>query len=90
MTARYSDCMNGNVPLVLEEIALSVGGLARCEVCNELASTHDPIAERRAYAKATNDWKNGAFGDMKREEVLALMERVVNRGDCSCAARLRD
>lgn len=79
--------MNSETAMQIEECAKEAGALRDCPMCGQLTSAYDPDAEVRAYAIATNAWKDRrrGFRAMQRTEVMDLMKLVLERiGNCAC------
>jgi hypothetical protein len=72
-----------------EDVALAsiliAGAAHRCRFHSDCVITNgDPDADRRAYASATNRWKNGDV-ICDREDVLDAVEGALETTDDECA-----
>jgi len=80
--------MNAHIQETLIEIAKEAGATIPCKVCgNYYLRSHDGAADGKAYAMATNAWKNGERGfnrGVTREEVLAAMKRCIESANEQC------
>ena len=77
--------MNAHVQEALNEIAKESGAVVSCETCgNNYIRAHDGDAESKAYAMATNAWKDGNFRSASREEILAAMKDVIIDANNEC------
>jgi hypothetical protein len=68
-----------------------VGAIAECSGCGEYdVSTGDGEAERKAYARATNEWKNGerGFRGMSRKGVMDVVKTALQDAVNAPDARL--
>lgn len=80
--------MNKHIREDLIEIAKEAGATVPCEICgNYYLRSYDGAADAKAYAMATNAWKNGERGfnrGVTREEVVAEMERCLQSANEKC------
>jgi hypothetical protein len=83
--------VNAHVLIALEEIAKEAGAVLPCEICgNYDIIAYDDDAEAKAYATATNDWKQGAYRTTSLEEVRSLMKAVLQNANRRCPSCDRD
>lgn len=67
--------MKGDDQIVLDEMLNDVGVASSCSACHrERIRAYDENAERMAYARATNLWKEGRFRGMSRQELIRLVK----------------
>ena len=80
--------MKGDYLIVVEKLVKEDGAVLRCLTCHGYdIRAFDERAERMAYARATNAWKDGAFdGRMGREDVLRLVREVLEASSRCCRA----
>lgn len=72
---------------VLTPLAIRAGAISECSMhlgCYFYEGGDD--ADRRAYAMATNAWKDGEFGSASREQVLNAMKHVIEECPSGCVA----
>ena len=83
--------MNAHMQEQLEEIARQAGAVVRCEICRSNdVSADNPVAEKQAYAMATNAWKRHEFRSASLEEVRHLMASVLRDANHRCPSCDRD
>jgi hypothetical protein len=83
--------VNAHVRIALEEIAKEAHAIIPCEICgNYYVIADDDDAEAKAYAMATNDWKQGVFRTTSLDEVRSLMKAVLRDSDRRCPSCERD
>jgi hypothetical protein len=77
--------MNGNMQILLEEIAQESGAVVKCEVCqSNYVIADDDEAESRAYGMVTNAWKRGEFRSATREEAVHEMKLTLQNANHRC------
>jgi hypothetical protein len=83
----WSARLNSDTEILVEQILAESGAVADCPVCHgSKLRTGDDEAESRAYALATNAWKDGqrGFRNMEREEVVSMVKRALLRTGSTC------
>ena len=77
--------MKGNCLMVAEELVRVVGAIVKCPACHGYDIRVED-REPKAYARATNAWKDGSFGRMEREEVIRLVTSELDAAPLSCSS----
>ena len=83
--------MNAHMHEQLLEIARQAGAIINCPNCSASeVCAFDKDADSRAYAMATNAWKEGAFRSASREETMEEMKSVIFDANHRCPVCQRD
>ena len=85
--------MNGDTMETAVQCCKDAGAIVKCSGCGEYeVAAGDDVAERNAYARATNAWKERVrgFRGMSREEVVeAVKSALQDAGECPRCSALR-
>jgi hypothetical protein len=79
--------LNSDTEILVEQILAEAGAVTDCPVCHgSKLRTGDDEAEARAYAIATNAWKDRerGFRNMEREEVVSIIKQALLRARSTC------
>jgi len=79
--------MNSDSIETAKECARDAGAIVPCPICgNYDVAAHDEEADKRAYAYATEAWKDQdrGFRSASREEVMELMKAILDGGSDKC------
>ena len=79
--------MNSDTMETAQQCAKDVGAIVQCPICHGYdIRADDDDAERAAYARATQEWKDGVRGyrGMPREEVMDVVKTVLQDALIEC------
>ena len=77
--------MNSETRPTLEDYAKQAGAIVTCATCHTYeVYAGDSDADSKAYAIATNAWKDGEFRMDSREEIMEQMQSVLSDANHKC------